>query len=256
MTAYETLIADMTAPFAHITLNRPQVKNAMNAQMVADLQHVFDELHARRDIRAVTLRGAGGTFCAGGDIKELSAQSSNAAIGRGLDTMLHTINHAPQVVVAAMQGAVLGGGFGLLCVSDIALADETAVLGLPEVRIGLVPAVISPYVIARVGLTTARRLMLTGERFNAAAALQFGLIHHAVSTAALDTRLQSVLADLRQCSPNALAACKTLIHAVNGRPTADTQTMRVELLDSLRQSDDAIEGGMAFLQKRAPKWAE
>lgn len=258
---FDTLAVAITPPFAFITLNRPDVKNAMNAQMVRDLIAAFEALRDQRDARAVVLSGAGGTFCAGGDIKELAAafQSGHPeALGDAstLDHLLRLVNQAPQVVIARVQGAAMGGGFGLVCVSDIAIASSDAKLGLPEVRLGLVPALISPYVIQRLGLTRARELMLTGRRFGAQEAEAYGLVHEFCDVSDIESRINDLLEQIRQCSPNALKACKQLIFAVADRPPEDTLEYRANLLTDLRRSDDGMEGMLSFVQKRKPNWAE
>jgi isohexenylglutaconyl-CoA hydratase len=257
---YDTLLIKTHLPFAHITLNRPEVRNAMNAQMVLDLTAAFEALKDNREVRAVVLSGAGGTFCAGGDIKELAAafQSGNMMnenLG-ALDTLLRTVNQAPQVVIAKVEGAAMGGGFGLVCVSDIAIASTDAQMGMPEVRIGLVPALISPYVIQRVGLTRARELMLTGRRFGGEEAKAYGIVHEVCEPGELDARVETLLDDIRQCSPNAIAACKRLIFEVVQKPLDETVDYRANLLAELRRSEEAQEGMMAFVQKRPAKWAE
>ncbi|MBI5670357.1 MAG: enoyl-CoA hydratase/isomerase family protein [Chloroflexi bacterium] len=258
---FDTLTVAITPPFTSVTLNRPDVKNAMNAQMVRDLIAAFEALRDRRDVRAVVLSGAEGTFCAGGDIRELAAafQSGHPeALGdaSALDHLLQLVNTAPQVVIAKIQGAAMGGGFGLVCVSDIAIASSDAKLGLPEVRLGLVPALISPYVIQRLGLTRARELMLTGRRFGAQEAESYGLVHEFCDVNDLDARINDLLEQIRQCSPNALAACKRLLFAVMDKPLEETLQFRTDLLAELRRSDDGMEGMMAFVQKRKPRWAE
>jgi isohexenylglutaconyl-CoA hydratase len=231
----------------------------MNNQMVLDLIACFEGLRERRDVRAVVLSGAGGTFCAGGDIKEMAAafqsdQPDNFAVT--LDKLLQLVNEAPQVVIAKVEGAALGGGFGLVCVCDIAIASTEAKMGLPEVRLGLVPAMISPYVIERIGLTRARELMLTGRRFNGVTAEVYGIVQEAVEPHVLDGRVNEILDEIRQCSPNALAACKRLIFAVHDKPLYETADFRAKLLIELRRSVEGQEGMMAFIEKRAPKWAE
>lgn len=259
MSAFETILLDSAPPFAHITLNRPEAKNAMSMKMVAELLAAFEALRERHDVRAVVLSGAGSTFCAGGDIKEMAAVMQGDAPTYPktlLDTMLRAVNQAPQVVIARLSGAAMGGGFGLMCVSDIAVADTSATFGLPEVRLGLVPALISPFVIARVGLTTARRLMLTGTRFGAEQALAYGLVHEICTPEALDARVQGVLDDLRQCSPNAIRECKKLLFEVMGKDLDATADTRADLLQTLRMSEEGIEGMMAFVQKRPARWTQ
>ncbi|MEZ4666864.1 MAG: enoyl-CoA hydratase-related protein, partial [Anaerolineae bacterium] len=205
MKTYDALAITVTLPFAHVTLNRPEVKNAMNTQMVLDLSACFEALRDRRDVRAVVLSGAGGTFCAGGDIKEM-AQAVEAGqadtFSEALERLLRLINEAPQVVIAKVEGAAMGGGLGLVCVSDIALARADATFALPEVRLGIAPAIISPYVIERVGLTRARELMLTGRRFMGDEAQKYGIIHDACLPNELEDRISLLLEQLKQCSPN------------------------------------------------------
>ncbi len=254
---FETLIVTVTQPFAYITLNRPAVKNAMNNQMVLDIIAAFEALRDNREIRAIVLSGAAGTFCAGGDIKEMAqavqvGETDN--FSGTLDKMLRAINEAPQVVIAKVEGAAMGGGFGIVCVADIAIASTEAKMGLPEVRLGIVPALISPYVIERVGLTRARELMLTGRRFDGQTAQQYGIVHEAVVPEELDMRLQVILDEIKQCSPNALAACKRLIFAVKDASTTATVDYRTNLLTELRRSEDGQEGMTAFVEKRPPRW--
>ena len=261
LTNFQTLILNITPPFAEVTLNRPEVKNAMNGQMVLDLIAAFEELRENREVRAVVLSGAAGTFCAGGDIKELAAafQSGDADAMNdtaALDKLLRLVNQAPQVVVAKVEGAAMGGGFGLVCVSDIAVASSTATMGMPEVRLGIVPALISPYVIERIGLTRARELMLTSRRLDGTAAREYGIVHEVCPPEELDARVDAILENIRQCSPNALAACKRLMFTVNNQPPEATVEYRANLLAELRRSDDGQEGMMAFAQKRKPRWSE
>lgn len=257
---FETLTLILASPFAHLTLNRPEVKNAMNAQMVVDITAAFAALGDNREVRAVVISGAGGTFCAGGDIKELAAafQSGSAMDDKlgALDTMLRVVNQSPQVVIAKVEGAAMGGGFGLVCVADIAIASTTAKMGMPEVRMGLVPALISPFVIERIGLTRARELMLTGRRLNGEEARKYGIIQEVCAPEALDGKVEGLLDEIRQCSPNAIAACKRLLFEVAGKDLDATVEYRANLLAELRRSDEAQEGMMAFVQKRPARWAE
>jgi isohexenylglutaconyl-CoA hydratase len=255
---YETLAVKLTLPFAHLTLNRPEVKNAMNSQMVRDLIGAFETLQDNQDIRAVVHSGAGGTFCAGGDIKELATvmQGSMDEHAGELDWLLRLVNQMPKVVIAKIEGVAMGGGLGLVCVSDIAIASADATFGMPEVRLGIVPALISPYVIQRVGLTRARELMLTGRRFTGDKAKEYGLVHEVRLPNDLDEYMLGVYEEIRQCSPNALATCKRLMFEVMEKPLDATVDYRAKLLTELRHSDEGAEGMMAFMQKKLPKWAE
>ncbi|MBL8133273.1 MAG: enoyl-CoA hydratase/isomerase family protein [Anaerolineae bacterium] len=256
----ETLIFDPTLPFARITLNRPEQRNAMSLLMMDELIKAFEALEAAPEVRAVVMRGAGGSFCSGGDLADLRAAAGlpeDEQIARlaRMDTLLDRVNHSSKVVIAVVEGAALGGGFGLICVSDIAIAVEGAVLGMPEVRIGLAPSLISPYVLQRIGLTTARRLMLTGVRFGAQEALGYGVVSEVCPPDGVEAALERLLGDLRQCSPHALAACKRLIFRSYESPPMVTAHSRASLLDALIKSEDAAEGMSAMLAKRPPKWA-
>lgn len=257
-TSLEAIRVTLDAParLAHVTLNRPESKNAMNFKMVAELYQVFTALKGNRDIRAVLLSGEGGTFCAGGDIKEMRENTVPATENAGnLDAMLRAVNTADQIVIARIEGAALGGGFGLACVSDMAIASTTAQFGLPEVRLGVAPAFISPFVLNRIGLTRARELMLSGRRFNGEKAYEYGIVHQAVTPEELDNAVNWVLDDVRHCAPNAVAATKALIFEVLGKPLDDTVTYRANLLNTLRAGTEAQEGMLAFMQKRLPSWA-
>lgn len=257
---FETLDVRLTPPFAYVTLNRPDVKNAMNAQMVLDLIAAFEGLREKPEVRAVVLAGAGGTFCAGGDIKEMAASFQNGDVdamanAAKLDDLLRLVTEAPQVVIAKVEGAAMGGGFGLVCAADIAYASTDAKMGLPEVRLGIVPALISPYVIERVGLTRARELILTGRRFSGEQAQAYGVVHEAYLPNDLQGHIDLLLDELRQCSPNALAACKRLISSVKDKAPGETVEYRANLLTEMRRSEEGMEGMMAFAQKRKPIWA-
>ncbi len=258
MQAFERLTVETIGPVASVTLNRPAERNAMSARMVEELLRCFVALRddpVHNDVRVVVLRAAGEVFCAGGDLRDLASgaapNAERVAVGR-LDELLRTVNEGPQVVVARVHGAALGGGLGLICVSDIAIAGARASLGLPEVRLGLAPAIIAPYVIARVGLTRARQLMLTGRRCSAAEAVQFGLIHHWCPDDELDTAIDATVREILACAPQALRECKRLLFKVAAG--GETLDYRIDLLNRLRASDEAREGMQAFLTKQPAPW--
>lgn len=257
METFETVTCEVSGPVATFTLNRPDVRNAMNDRMVEELLACFQELagETHRDVRVAILRANGAVFCSGGDVRDLAATgadgASDAAVTR-LDTLLRAVNEAPQVVICRVQGAALGGGLGLVCVSDIAIAADSASFGLPEVRLGLVPSVISPYVVARVGFTRARQWMLTGARYSASAAREFGLVHECCPDDHLDAQVDAVVADVLRCGPEALRACKRLLFTVASQP--ETLNYRVELLNRLRESVEAQQGMLAFVTKRPAPW--
>lgn len=261
MTNYKTLLIKQQGSVAWVNLNRPKARNAMNKQMIEDLLNYFQSIQDNRNIRVVVLGATGTTFCAGGDIKEMQAtlndnRKTHLMRVEVLDTLLDTINKSPQVVIARIQGPAMGGGVGLICVTDMAVSAQEAPLALPEVRLGLVPAVISPYVVARVGLGKARQLMLTGMRLKGQAALDVGLVTHTCPLADLDNCLNDLINRVLQASPNALAACKALLFEVANKTTAQTTEYRVDLLNKLRSSSEGMEGMMAFVQKRPPSWVE
>jgi isohexenylglutaconyl-CoA hydratase len=253
----ETLRVEFGDFTAHVTLNRHDVRNAMNFKMVEEITHVFAALRDNRDVRCVVLSGAGGTFCAGGDIKEMRENSVlNGDARVNLDVMLRTVNQASQVVIAKVEGAALGGGLGLVCVSDIAIASEDANFGLPEVRLGISPAFISPYVLQRLGLTRTRELMLTGRRFGSVEALDYGLVHLTCGIDEIDDCVRVQLNDIRLCAPGAIAATKELIFTVLENPLDETLAYRANLLNQLRSGEEAQEGMRAFLEKRQAAWVK
>jgi methylglutaconyl-CoA hydratase len=253
METYDTITCEIAGPVATVTLNRPEVRNAMSHQMVEELLHCFTALAGLEGagVRAIVLRAAGAVFCAGGDMRDLSAAASpdenSAALAR-VDELLRAVNAVPQVVIARVQGAALGGGLGLVCVADIVIAGTHASFGMPEVRVGLVPAVISPYVVARLGLARARYMMLTGQQFTAQDAYECGLVHELVP----DADLHGVLHEVLQCAPEALRACKRLLLTVASE--RETLDYRVELLNRLRAGDEAQLGMRAFLAKQPAPW--
>ena len=252
---YETLTIDIQGSVAYITLNRPQARNAMNFRMVEELYTLFTDLKPNRDIRAIVLSGADGVFCAGGDIKEMRANTvPSIESGGNLDHMLSAVNHASQIVIAKVEGVALGGGLGLICVSDIAIASTTAKIGMPEVRLGIAPAFISPYVLQRIGLTRTRELMLTGRRLSGKEALKYGLVHHVCEPKDLDTYIDDILREIQQCAPGAIAATKELLFTVHNQPTDNTVEYRANLLNRLRSSEEGQEGMLSFIEKRPPKW--
>lgn len=257
----ETIVIEEKGAIAYLTLNRPDVRNAMSSQMVREIVDYFESIHDNRTLRGVVIGAAGTTFCAGGDIKDLQASAAMSldekiATMSEFDALLQVVNHAPQVTIAKVQGAAMGGGFGLVCVSDIAIASTEASFGLPEVRIGVVPALISPYVIERVGLTRARQLMLMGSRFDAPAALDYGVVHTVVAPRDLDAEISATVEAITAGSPQALAETKRLIFHVTSRSLDESLPYRAELISRIRETEEAQEGMLAFIQKRKPRWAQ
>jgi len=254
---FTTITCEIAGPLATVMLNRPEARNAISQEMVEELLRCFAALASEEHaaVRVVVLRAAGSAFCAGGDVRDLGDATREGATV-AFDKLLRAINEAPQVVIARIQGPAMGGGLGLVCVADIAIAAQSATFALPEVRMGLAPALISPYVIQRIGFTRARQLMLTGMRLSAEQALAFGLIQETCADARLDALVDGTVREALRCAPQALRACKRLLFSVAAHPDAlDTLGERVETLNRLRASDEAAQGIAAFLQKQLPPWA-
>jgi len=257
----ETLAIQREASVARVTLNRPDAHNAMSDQMVGELLEFYRSIRDDRGVRVVVLGAAGKTFCAGGDIKDMQAYAGmsmeeKTAHMRVFDAMLTAVNQNPQVTITRVQGAAMGGGFGLVCCSDMVIASAVATFGLPETRLGLSPAMISPYVIARLGLPRARRLMLTGGRLDAEQALAWGLADEVAPADALDARVNAAVNAVLECAPQALAETKALLFFVQDRSLDETLPYRAELISRLRESEEGQEGMLAFIQKRKPQWAQ
>lgn len=263
----ETLILQQHGAVLYVTLNRSEQRNAMSAQMLNELIGVFSQIKDDLSIRAVVLRGAGGHFCAGGDIKDMAALRMAAAqaasnqpyiaFNRLFGTLIETVNHAPQIVVAVLEGAVLGGGFGLACVSDLAISFDNAQFGLPETGLGVIPAQIAPFVVQRIGITQARRVALLGLRFNGAEAVRLGIAHTLVSDeAALQVELNAALQQIQRAAPNASRVTKALLHQVAATDLSGLLDQAAVQFAEAVGSAEGMEGTMAFIQKRLPNWAE
>ncbi len=261
---YETLLLRRERSRLHVTLNRPQVKNALNPVLIGELRTVFQNLRDRRDIKVVILRGAGGTFCAGADLKNMEQSITEKRPGerdpialnnREYGTFLEMVNTTPQVVVAAVEGYAIAGGFGLLCVSDVAICTEDAGFAMSETAIGIVPAQIAPFVAARIGVPQTRHLALTAARFKGPEALRLGIVHHLVKDgAALDTRLEEVLKQIDRCAPLANALTKAVVMKVGSEPLSSVLDFAADRFAEARRSPEAAEGLRAFAEKRQPKW--
>jgi isohexenylglutaconyl-CoA hydratase len=265
---FETLAVDQLGFKLNITLNRPKVRNAMSLRMVQELMGLFDAIQSQPEIRAVVIRGAEGHFCAGGDIKDManaraaagnkSASSEDPfyALNREFGRLITQVNQAPQVVIAVLEGAVLGGGFGLACVSDVAIADSSAQFGLPETGLGIPPAQIAPFVVSRIGLTQARRLALLGARFDGNEACRLGIVHEVADTTDdLEAKLSKVLKQVQRCAPDANRITKALMLSVGNTPLEQLLDGAAQSFSDAVQGTEGQEGTMAFIQKRSPSWA-
>ena len=258
----QTLLLEQVEGVLYVTLNRPESRNAMSLAMVEELRAVLRAVRANQTVRALVLRGADGHFCAGGDIKDMAGARAKGGdayreLNRAFGSLLEEAQAAPQVLVAVLEGAVLGGGFGLACVSDIAIAHQGARFGLPETSLGILPAQIAPFVVKRIGLTQARRLALTAARFDGAEALSLGLVHFSeTDDQAVVDRLADCLQQVRQCAPGANAATKALLLATETEHLGSLLDHAAGQFATAVLGSEGVEGTMAFVQKRKPKWAE
>ena len=245
---------------ATLTLNRPDVHNAFNAELIAELTQALGELAAAPP-RVLVLTGAGKSFSAGADLGWMRAmaeasESENRADSERLAAMFRKLDELPCPTIARINGAAFGGGVGLVSCCDIAVAADQAKFGLTEVRLGLIPATIAPFVIARIGAGNARRYMLTGERFDAAQAREIGLVQEYCDAAHLDDRIQAIVAALLAGGPEALIECKQIIRRVRDfdGPTGELDAITAEWIARLRVGTEGQEGLRAFLEKRKPSW--
>ena len=254
-----SLHVDIQGDVAHVRFNRPAVRNAFDDAVAAEIVEVFGALAARDDLRAVVLGGEGEIFCAGGDLnwmKRVAAytRQENLEDAAAFQAAFEAVETCPLPVVARVQGAALGGGGGLVAVSDIAVAAEGTVFGFPEARLGLVPGVISPYVLRKLGMSRTRHLFLTGERFDAAEAHRIGLVHVVVPADELDDAVARVLKNLKACAPQAIAGGKVLLRKLQDADTDTAQALARDAITDARASEDGREGLSAFLEKRKPGW--
>jgi methylglutaconyl-CoA hydratase len=243
-----------------VSLNRPEIHNAFDDRLIRDLTACLIELGADDAVRAIVLTGTGKSFSAGADLNWMRrmadySEAENLADARDLARQMSTLNGLPKPTIAKVNGAALGGGVGLVCCCDIAIAGDQAQFGTTEVRLGLIPSVIGPYVVAAIGARQARRITLTGERFGAAEALRIGLVHQTATAAGLDQAVDGVLRDLLASGPKAIEAGKALLQRLAGRPiSADLVDDSARTIASLRATTEAKEGLGAFLEKRPPAW--
>jgi methylglutaconyl-CoA hydratase len=259
---YQFLVTRRDGPVEHLTLNRPEVRNAFNAEMMAELASWSGGFGRDGDgVRAVVLSGAGKAFCAGADAAWLSAIAShseeeNVRDAMATSQMFRALDELPVPVIGRVQGAAIGGGAGLAAICDIVVAAEDAVFGFTEVKLGIIPAVISPFVIAKIGRSAARELFVTGARFPAARAYKLDLVHAVVPEAELDDTIERYVAEIVAAGPDAIAAAKALIRDVASTKTvADATVITATALASRRASAEGQEGLRAFLEKRKPRWA-
>lgn len=255
---------------ARVVLCRPERRNAFDAQMVEELTAAFARLTRDKTVRVIVIEGEGKAFCAGADLDWMKRQvtatvDENTADALKLADLYEAVNCAPQAVIAKVHGWALGGGAGLVCAADVAVASDDVQIGFTEARLGILPAVISPYVVMKIGAGQARRWFVTGSRMDAKQALAIGLVHRVVAAADLENAVKDVAFEVLQCAPGAVAGCKELVEdVVGGLALASSledgfdavKNYTAQRIAQARVSDEGQEGMKSFLEKRKPRWAQ
>ncbi|HNP72897.1 MAG TPA: enoyl-CoA hydratase-related protein [Kouleothrix sp.] len=257
---YTSIDLSIAAPLATLTLNRPDLHNAFDAAMIAELRSAFAALAADASVRVVILAGAGPSFCAGGDARWMRASlgwshAENVADAQALDALFDAAWSLPKPLIGRVHGAALGGGAGLVACCDLVVAEDSARFGFTEVKLGLLPAVIAQYVVPKIGLGHARALFVSGERFTAERAFEIGLVHAITSAGDLDATVRSLAARMLTSAPGAIAAAKRVLDVVSSRDREAARAYVVEAIAAARTGPEGQEGLRAFLEKRRPSWA-
>jgi methylglutaconyl-CoA hydratase len=255
----ETIRIDRSDLVARVWLTRADVHNALTAQAIGELAEAFRTLGNEPGVRVIVLGGEGKSFCAGADVEYMRSvatygEAENVEDAKRLAGLFASIQECPKPVIARVQGAALGGGAGLVAAADVVVAAEDASLGFTEAVLGIMPAVISPFVLAKIGPGAARELFLTGERITSARALQIGLIQHVAPAADLDKLVSERVEKLLAAAPGAQAAIKALLWKVTYRTPSDVLDLTARAIAERRASDEGQEGLKAFLEKRVPNW--
>jgi methylglutaconyl-CoA hydratase len=256
---YRFLKVDRRGAVSYATLNRPDLRNAFNADMIAEITDWGAHLQRDRSVRAAVIAGAGTVFCAGADIEWLASTMNftPAQYGedaRAVQSMLQTLDTLPVPLIGRIQGAAIAGGVGLTAVCDIAIAATDAVFATTEVKIGIVPALISPFVLAKISVSAARWAFLSGARFSSQRALDIGLVHEVVAAADLDATVDRYVTEALAAGPEAIATAKALIRAVAGREPRAVAGTTAQVNTDRRMSAEGLAGMRAFLNKQRPPW--
>lgn len=260
---YEYLSIAVDGPVERLTLNRPEVRNAFNEHVIAELTSWATATAAapvERRPRVVVLAGAGKTFCAGADVTWMAktvtyTEEENVRDATAMSRMFAALNSLPVPLIGRIHGAALGGGAGLAAVCDIVVADDQALFGFTETKLGIIPAVISPFALAKIGRSAARELFLTGARFSATRAREIGLVHAVVPAHDLDATIDRYISELLTAGPEAVAAAKALIPQVAPLEVDQAQPLTARAIAARRVSKEGQEGLRAFLDKRKPAWS-
>lgn len=254
---YQHLLIDIQEKHAIIRLNRPELHNAFNEQLIAELTHAFRTFGADDSVRIILLAAEGKSFCAGADLNWMGAmvhysREQNVQDAGAMADMFEAIDLCPKPVIARVHGAAMGGGAGLVAACDLAFAVPEATFAFSEVRLGMIPAVISPYVMRKTGYGHARALFLTGERFDAKTAFRIGLLYRILPVEELDAGIQETMNALLRNGPQAMAAVKALLREIAGRAPEEVRKLTIQRIADLRVSPEGQEGIRAFLEKREP----
>ena len=262
MTNYQTIEIERNSHIGTIWLNRPEKRNAFNEEMIKDLIDSLFELEEDDNIRVIVFRGKGKSFCAGADLNWMRnvkdyTYKQNFRESKKLAKLFFAIYNSPKPTICAAHGAVMGGANGLLAASDIAYATEDTIFAFSEVKIGIVPATISPYIVKRIGEFPAKELMLTGRRFTADEALKYQLVNAIFTPEALEQKIQETTQHLISSGPKAMAICKTLLYDIQNRFTlCESINYTSQIIADIRASDEGQEGIASFLDKRKPAWEQ
>ena len=256
-----TVTLAMDGGVARVTLARPDVRNAFNADVIRELHAIFTRLSGDGAVRAVVLAGEGKVFCGGADINWMRASlelsfDQNVADAERMSEMYRAIDRCSKPVIARIHGAALGGGAGLAAVCDVAIASDDALFGFTETKLGIIPAVISPFVIAKIGMSHARALFLTGQKFDAAAAMHVGLVHKIVPPVELGAAVEYCLEEIFTAGPAAVGAAKLLVRRVIDSSYDDTRAITARAIAQQRAGAEGQEGLRAFLERRLPSFAK
>ncbi len=259
MNGNKAVRVETVGPIGKVVFCRPEVHNAFNAQVIDEMTFAFKRLKTDQDVRVVVLTGEGKSFCAGADLNWMrsvkdAAYEDNLDEARRLAELFYDIYSFPKTVIGRINGAAIGGGTGFVAVTDIAVAAASAVFSFSEVKIGVVPACISPYVIKRVGEGRAREFFLTGDRLSAERALEAGLVNRAVPDDLLDATVTGIVQQLLSSGPEAIKVCKSLLQNVPEQTVDEFKEYTARVIADLRQSPEGQEGMDAFLNKRKPNW--
>jgi methylglutaconyl-CoA hydratase len=258
--AFRFLLTRRDGPVEYLTLNRPEVRNALNDEMIAELAAWTDGIAADPAVRIVVIAGAGKSFSAGADVDWMArtiqyTADQNLRDARALSHMFTALNALPVPVIGRVHGAALGGGAGLAACCDVVVAETETIFGFTEVKLGIIPAVISPFALAKIGRSAARELFLTGARFGAARARDIGLVHAVVASSDVEQTIAGYIAEFLDAGPGAVAASKALIAQVWGHSMEAATTMTASAIANRRVSPEGQEGLKAFLEKRKPSWS-